>query len=265
MSMRRSAYRKRGRSVARRRAPSRRRPTRRAITASRGFSRTSGMYGRFQGGGPRTERKCIDFLYTLNNAAGFNSTGFFASMLTDGTDGIDQGSKIIDRQGNRVVVKSIELDGSFWQPTAATSTSQAYMFAVVLDRQPNGALPTKDDVLGVVSPSSGVFGSALIPAQDADFNNLTNSRRFVTLWKQRVVAELIPSGNGTTYTARTKKIHKIIKCSIPVEYATGPAGPGSVGDGLIDKIKTNNIFLMAFASTANLHASVGVRVRFVDP
>lgn len=180
--------------------------------------------------------------FTFDNTAEVPSTG-------DALVSIPLGDSGTSRDGRRVIIKSLQIQGSLTLSQGTTNTERAvlcYMY-VVQDTQCNGASPAVTDVL-----TSASLNDALV--------NLDNSNRFKIL--KKFVYNLQPT--YTSYPDETGVVIKNLsyyrKCRIPINF-----------DGTTDAITSltsNNIFLIAGSVGANSDDTVtfaGVsRVRFFD-
>jgi len=153
-------------------------------------------------------------------------------------NGISQGTSATTRIGRRVMIKSIYL--RYWCTTASNTTgSTPIRLMIVFDKQSNTVAPTAAEVLvadSIVSP-----------------NNLSNSRRFVTLMDKML--QLDTAGPNSANLEFYKK------CNLEVQYNT-------VNGGAIGDIQTGSLYLFVWSNgtlgTASPTGNVYTRIRFED-
>lgn len=155
-------------------------------------------------------------------------------------NGVSQGTTATTRLGRRITLKSLYLRG--FVGMGATSTGYAPIRCIIVyDKQANGAAPAATDVLLTNTLSSP--------------NNLSNSRRFVTL-----VDYIIPNGIGTS-GPQGQQIQVYKKLNHPVEFNNGSAG--TVAD-----IQTGSVYALFYLSTtlavASAVSDITCRIRFAD-
>lgn len=125
--------------------------------------------------------------------------------------------------------------------TAGSSTNTRLM--LVLDKQSNGQMPIKGDVLQQVGASGGV---ALSPFLSTDaMNNLSNRNRFVVLYDKTVCLD------GIAKKTHTFVFHK--KMNIPVTFN---ANNSSIVAGWA-QIGTNGIWMFGVSDRSAAAASTG--------
>jgi len=206
-----------------------------------GLTRRVGFYGRYQRSassryGSGAEKKFFDTDINFN----FDATGEIPAngQLTL----IPQGDTESTRDGRKAVIKSIQIRGNMvWLPGAGTTASSVAYFYCILDTQCNGAAALITDV----------FTSATM---NQNLLNLNNSGRFRIL-KRWVIPQASGAGVSGAYGGNQKSIEWFKKCNIPVDW--------SGATGALTEIRSNNIFLMAGATTDDLQSFAGVaRLRF---
>jgi len=210
----------------------------------RGIYRKSGFYGRFgtnaRNVGNRPEKKFFDtFLtFSIDTTGEVPATGQLAL--------IPQGDTESTRDGRQCVIKSwhIKADLSL-VPAAAANPSGMTQICLVQDTQCNGAAAAFGDIV-----TAGV-------SMDQAPINMSNSSRFRIL-KKWTHSWNPTAGVTTAYCNMTKHIEKFKRCNIPLQYSSTT--------GAITEIKSNNLFLIAGANTANIDDLVtcngSFRVRF---
>lgn len=198
----------------------------RRVRSGKGFIRTAGFYGRFQGDGQ--ELKFFDtplsFLFDLTAECSTSAgTGNIHIVPT----GVGQSQ----REGRRIVIKSIHLKGSMiLNPGGAATSSTGVYLNIHLDTQCNGANPAITNVFTTADLTS-------------TFPNLENSARFRTLKSFRW--NFTPSaGVGAALNSVTKSMDWYKRCNIPIVYDS-TAATGSVAT-----TRSNNIFF-SFGSDQN--------------
>lgn len=181
----------------------------------------------------KSEKKNID-VTTTSQVVAAQAT---AQVLL--LNGCAQGTTALTRLGRRITMKSLYWmwDGSM----AATSAGASPLrLLIVYDKQTNGAAPAATDIL--VADAIGYP------------NNLSNSRRFVTLFD-----ELIECVGASGPSAWFRKGYK--KLNLNVEFNTGSAG--TVAD-----ITSGSVYALIYQNgniiTANPSGQFYTRVRFTD-
>ncbi len=230
---------KRGRGTHRRMGASAKKTRTYVRPAARGTLRVGGYYGRYANGG---EKKFFDTV-----RAGFtpSATGTIANLSLNL---IPQGVTENSRVGRKCTITKIMIRGELTANTTATvaNTSSIIRVIIYLDKQANGATAAVLDILET--------------ADEASFNNLSNSKRFKVLSDQRHPM-ICPSGagNGTTQEfgeSITPYFWVKKKCSMPIEFSSTT--------GAITEIRSNNIGVLCIQTTANANISYTARVRFSD-
>jgi len=208
-----------------------------------GMTRTTGFYGRFgqnaKAAGNKPELKFFDT--TL--AFVIDATGEVPA--TGQLNLIPQGDTESTRDGRSATIKSIQIRGMIKADfgAAANPFGVTYMY-LVLDKQANGAAAAVSDVLTNATMTNGMF-------------NLENSARFVILKKW--VHDWTPQAGATTaFGAVARHVEFYKKVDIPITWSSTT--------GAITEIRSNNLFLIAGASSSALDDLVGFngvcRLRF---
>jgi len=162
-------------------------------------------------------------------------------------NGCAPGSDATNRIGRRVLVKSVQLSG---YAAASTATVIApCRWAIVIDRQPNGATFSFTDC----------WDTALADT----LRNPNNLQRFQIIHDTGVVAVIGSTQPSPAIAATSTSMvpfHLYKKLNVPVQYNSGTAGT-------IADIQTNAIFLVTWGSQAGLNGAdftSRIRIRFAD-
>lgn len=204
-----------------------------------GFGRTSTI-----------EKKYLD---TAIGVAAFDTAG---TILNSGTIiVIPQGTTAVTRIGKKVVITNIHMRGKInvVSKTSQTAPPTGTIFRIIIyvDKQANKATAAVTDILNTASYLS--------------FNNLTNSKRFVTLYDKTssINYNMYQDKDVSTNTAiegnyggRVRHIGFNKRCRIPIEYSSTT--------GAIGEITSNNIGVLCIANNANSQYAFEFRVRFTD-
>jgi len=144
------------------------------------------------------------------------TTGYVAVLNT-----IVEGDTKSNRHGNRIVMKSIEMK---WYIYAGASQTipQAYVGALIYDKQPNGALPAVTDLW--------------TSATSLAFKNLDNSHRFVFL--KKIEGFMPPIADDPD----VKEVNSYLKLDLPTFY---DANAGAITD-----ITTGSLLLFILGDQA---------------
>ncbi len=230
--------------VKRKRTYTKRGGTRSAIgKKQRGFVRTSGFYGRFNG--------------NRNSGPGelkFHDVDFDdAAIAADGTIGaagtviiIPQGVTESTRVGRKCTIRSILWRYNITLFTQASAGADDIVRVILyLDKQCNGAIATITDLIESDNWKS--------------FNNLANSGRFrVLMDRTHVIAKNSAAGNGTANDAGTCEFSYSFykKCALPIEYNSTT--------GALTEIRSNNINVLLFSKSGLCGFISKFRFRFSD-
>lgn len=218
----------------------------RARRYRRGRDRTGGFYGRFSG--DDAELKFFDTTTTLL----FDATGEVSANATGGQMNlIPQGVTESTRVGRKCVIKSIYLR---MVHTPATTTANSFCkFAIVLDKQANGAVPAYTDIYTTNASISAPL-------------NLANSSRFQILKEFNLLANATAASTSdnwatlgnTVYSQPLRRIKWFKRCNIPLEFNSTT--------GAITEVRTNNLCIAYISSTGDdIHSATGIiRLRFSD-
>lgn len=178
------------------------------------------------------------------------------AVVTDATttavvlllNGMAQGTTASTRVGRKIMIKSIQWKISAAAESLLNQVGSRIHWALVWDKQSNGAAPAYTDIYDTATPTS-MF-------------NISNSSRFVILKSDDVVVTGV-NNNGTNMA--TVGAHQIIngyrRCELPVQYNAGNAG--TVAD-----IQTGGLFLVYVgdiaAGTSDVDMTGVVRIRYTD-
>lgn len=172
------------------------------------------------------------------------STALIVAAQTTATilllNGVAQGTTATTRLGRRITMKSLYV--RFNAALAATTAGNSPIrLLIVYDKQANTNAPAANDVLvadAIVNP-----------------NNLSNSRRFVTLMDWLATDGLGTAGPGSAHHVFYKKMN------LEVAFNTGSAG--TIGD-----IQSGSVYLLAYQNggliTAAPTQAFYSRIRFSD-
>lgn len=221
---------------------------------ARGYTRTGGYYGRFaRHGMSKPEMKFFDL--SILGAPIPISTG--GGLLATSINLINQGNGESDMIGRKVTIKRISIRGTaiFRTNTGTLSnlgSGNGLKIVMVLDRQCNGAAATV---------------TQLYETADIDsFLNLENKSRFKILkdWWVSNTAVTGYNSTGNTYYVDEKRIHFewTGRVHIPIEFSAQAGGARAISE-----VRSNNIWMMAFADQApgnTAQVEFITRVRYLD-
>lgn len=228
-------------------ARARRRETakrRRIASGQKGYVRTSGFYGRFQGNGG--EHKFLDT--DVGTALGTMA----ATMESVNLNVIIQGTTESNRIGRKCTLTNVSLKGILTLPTTATAanTTDTVRLLLVCDKQTNGAAFVATDLWETDSYAA--------------FNNLANTGRFRIL-KSKVYSFNSPAGSGRgstdtlSYGSRTIPWKMNAKLNLPIEFNN------AFTDGRIATQRSNSLWLVSQSTGGLVGMNVSTsRIRFVD-
>lgn len=206
---------------------------------SRGYTRPSGYYGRFQ-------------MYS-GETRFFDGNGTDTSIATSGDIEEDSlhhvaaGTGESNRVGRKITITSLHMRGNVYLPTTSNSgeTSDVFRLVIYLDRHANGATAAVTDIL----ETADVFS----------FRNLVNSDRFKILHDKTItIDQNAGAGNGTTNTfGPARKVFKVNKrLNIPVQFNSTT--------GAMAEIQANNIGFMAISEAGYVNMNYYWRIRFKE-
>lgn len=204
-----------------------------------GFTRTAGYYGRFTGDkGRMKEDKFFD------TTLGFSCDLTAEVPVTGQLALVPQGTAQNQRVGRRITVHSMQIRGTLRYASGSSIVPGDYWIYVVQDRQANGAAASITDVL-----TGNSMRSALI--------NISNSQRF------RIIKRFtgVLTQHAGSVVDLSDDIHIVDwykKCNIDMDFSSTT--------GALTEIRSNNLFLLAGATTSDDQVAFnGVcRIRFSD-
>lgn len=186
------------------------------------------------------ERKFLDNVFANNVVDSADGTSISIFELNAVADGVTNSERI----GRKMAMRSLYIQLSVNLNGLAVLNTSYVRFIVLLDRQPNGALPTVPNVL--LLPASGNLLTEMLSP-----NNLNNSKRFVTLWDHRVTLQ------------RNFISGRLVQKYLPLSQTVQFNGAG----GTIGNIATNSLILMVMGDVAGggpqSTFSGSIRLRFV--
>ncbi len=203
-----------------------------------GYVRTGGYYGRYNAPRSRTELKFFDL--DIDDAV-VTAAGTIAE---DSCCGIAEGTGEQNRIGRMCDVKSINWKYKIALPASAVVGREDTVRVILyLDRQANGATAAVTDIL-----ESDDFQS---------FNNLSNSRRFMTLMdRQHTLMSAAGAGDGTTNDSGpvsiTGSLYKAV--NVLLEYSNTT--------GAITELRSNNIGVLLISESGICSFESKMRLRF---
>lgn len=204
---------------------------------------------RFRGGGSSLKQE----LKFLDNAVSFTVDATNEIPATGQLCAIAQGDGQSNRDGRKVIIKSILVTGRAQLNPAAATTGTALSYVwLVQDTQANGAVAT------VADDNTGIFTTAGANASLA-VRCLANSDRFKIL-KKWIIEQNSTAGVSAAYNVVNTPINYYMKCHIPVEY------DASAATGAIGTIRSNNVFLVSGTSGPSddqVDITATVRLRFI--
>lgn len=258
----------------------------------RGYTQSSGLYGRFNRPQRYPESKCKDWFYSQSPSAGQQhqpvkapsiaaqllspSRMYDASAMAAGTSNthlleIAQGSNIDQRIGRKIQVKSLEILGTVFLPpiyeqsSLQFSTMETHHMWIVIDTQTNGSQVSKEYDIWQVTPWTGGLADSLA------FRNLGNSNRFRIL--KHVITPLVRDSSGVVAPIPShpsqagyiggsgvqKQLNCFLKLDLPIEYSTG------VADGGIATLRDNGIFIFTCSQPGQVTIFDGGETTEADP
>ncbi len=219
---------------------SRRRNTRRG---RRGYTRTTGRYGRYNG----TPGREVKFIDKVINSFSTSITG--TNLFAAGEDtliDIAQDTGQSQRIGRKIIITKILLRYRILQiqATNPANTSDVVRTILYIDRQANGTPAT----IGILLTSSNID----------KFRDLDHPNRFKVLMDSTTIHNSTAGGgDGTTedYAENTKYYTKFFNVRIPVFY--------NGATGAVTEIGENNLCLSVISFKAKTSWSGTVRIRYI--
>lgn len=213
------------------------------LARQRGYLRTAGFYGRYQGG-PNAELKFHDLdiddaVIASNGVVAQASCNLIAQGVTEST-----------RVGRKCTIKSINWRYNVFSPAAADQadppSGDSVRVILYVDKQCNGATAAVTDIL-----ETGDYQS---------FRNLANVGRFTILMdKMCNVDQQVAQTDGTStgsYPRRNYNRTFYKKCNIPIEFNSTT--------GAITEIRSNNIGVLLVGKNGVAGFESKMRLRFSD-
>lgn len=296
MAYRRSKSKSKSRS---RRPLAKGRSTRARAKIVKGYTRKTGMYGRF---GPTRNKPEAKFFDTRACVPSGESVGaVLFDSLTDGSAPswgviapypmaaqrcdypsraishileIGQGNEVSQRVGRKVFLKSVQFHLTLARQGGEKNAIRVHVWTVH-DTQYNGG-----DAAGASAPTS-IWQPSTIPAAGTvfannvwfdSFPNLANSGRFKILKHKKIDLTVANNDEGNTF-ARAQQLKEVIWTITPkiaLEWAAGDT------TGALSNLRTNAIFVYTsvewadpsnasgLASAISVAASLRTRARFTD-
>lgn len=207
-----------------------------------GYTRRVGMYGRFGTGrsqNAQIEKKFYDTTITLGVSAGVASTTQATGALNLT---LPQNTSANGRIGQKIVVKSIQVNLAYTLPAGAIDTDIHHIF-LIQDTQANGALPAITDVF-VAGPNLG-----------NQLREMANGARFKML-KHFEVRLNADAGVAAAFGGDLQQEKCFIKCNIPITYNSTA--------GAIGEIRSNNLFFVYGSIASSTTVTGAARLRYTD-
>ena len=226
----------------------------------RGYTRRSGLYGRFNKPGRAPERKFFDITYpaTYGDAITLNLPvrtsvvtptsrvawkADFGSITTDHMLQIPQGAGASERIGRKVFVRSMEVIGRLSMPqlTAAvvdpavagsTAMEETHHLWIVMDTQVNGQ--ATDQVSQFFAPAPYNAATSVDPTS---FHNIANSSRFRVLKHIVTKMQRNDMASSTSVGGTAKDIRVFLKLGLTLEYGN------TTTSGAIATLRDKGIFM----------------------
>lgn len=190
----------------------------------RGYTRSQGLYGRFNRPARKPEAKAIDWIYAHDQPSAnlainpenmlvqprlLNPNFMWRGDTAVGGTGnthlleIKQGPAIDERIGRKIQVRSLEIQGSVYLPPVTNlvstdySTSEIHHMWIVIDTQVNGSQNDQATQIWQGVPWNANAG----PSDAHALRNLSNSGRFRVL--KHIVTPLVRQNFAVTLTDPT--------------------------------------------------------------
>ncbi len=209
-------------------------------TSRKGFSRTSGYYGRFAGTGAELKFHDLD----IDDASVAQNGTIIQSSCCLIAQGVTESTRV----GRRATIRSINWRFSFTltSTTDLTACQDVVRLILYVDKQCNGATAAITDIL-----ESDNYQS---------FNNLANKSRFRTLMDRTYdLSPTAAGGDGTSNDTAEVTIHDSYykTCALPIEWDSTT--------GAITEIRSNNIGVLIVSKEGGVVSMDSkMRLRFSD-
>lgn len=194
----------------------------------------------------KTEKKFYDVVAVLD----CNTTPAITLL-----NGLSTGTDVSSRIGNRINLKSVQVDCIVYSNTNINPAKTRFM--LVYDKNPNGVLP----VIGV-SATSGILdnrlttGAPFTSIDTQEFLNLANKDRYVVLMDKVITIE--PQSLTTPFRKAFRKYKKI---SSYTQYSATTAGIATINQGALYFIAMGDV---TGGATNEPLCSFSSRIRYTD-
>ncbi len=218
-------------------------PTYSYVRGSRGYTRTSGNYGRYSRAvTSHPEKKFFD---TVISSTPVTTGGLVGSLSL-----VPQGDLAQNHVGNRLFVTKLNMRAHFFMPstTDVAETSDTVRIIILQDTQTNGALATVANVLA--------------SADMLSFNNLTQGRRFNTLADKFVTLNTGGLAGTTAPAVASTEVHRFLH--LKHTFKTPMEMNFSGATGAITEIRSNGLLVLLISFTGIIQSVTETRIRFTD-
>lgn len=226
-----------------------------------------------------TEKKGVDSVFsTTASSPNFNTNQIITDMTTSDfifpVNLIQAGSGSWQRIGRRVHMHSFRLKGvaTVVYPgsvsTPISTMDRILRVLIIYDRQPNKALPSKDDIISVKNQSgieAGDFQGLLSYDNMNRFKILKDSEYILNPPRDGTVHTTSGTADGQTSISTSVIIDEYLKLNLPTTYAA-ESTPSVIGD-----ISTGAVYVMFLTniqSASSDYGNLGVRaigrLRYTD-
>ena len=200
----------------------------------------------FSPGGTVSSTLLASVVYIEPTVAGLGLATGYTCINT-----LEQGNGVSQRIGNKVVIKSIMIQGMIAAPVTVDATDTGGVRVIVVyDKQTNGAAPAITEIIGNVSTAGGYATGFNSPIK------ITNKNRFVVLRDH-----IFPMGGNIDQASHSFKW--FIKKQLETTYSSTSSPP------TVANITTGAIFLLTFIGAGQFTHSpdindFNVRIRYED-
>jgi len=236
MAYKRSGYAKKASASRQKAARAMQRRMYRSAASTRVALRATRIMGATSRGRP--ELKSVD---TVQGAAAvtqaLNATGTLTAVNL-----IRSGAGFNNRIGRRIEMKSLHLTGYVTQTGTATTTTDLGRIMVVYDRQPNGALPTINNILLQYDQQGNTYTTPLSGI------NPDQRERYMVLMDERIVLPAVTVGGVTGSVdgvTKTFNINRFISLAGLKTQYSGESNPAAIGD-----ISTGALYVLTLGGIA---------------
>lgn len=193
---------------------------------------------------------------SLSNSA-TQADGEQDPTLGDCLNSIDAGTGPSQREGRKILMKSIQVQGVLESTGTSdsidASTMGMFFVAIVLDTQTNGAQLSSEDVYENVTAHAR---NAAMPFRNMEF--LQRYKVIKMLRMRAPVATVLPDGTNTgSISGFTIPFSLYAKLNVPTNYAAAAGGIGDITD--------NSLHVLAWSTSSALTPKItyGSRLRFL--